>query len=184
MTDNAIEKFDPSKLMDGVKERIKATFVSLIPDEMWEQMLEKEIYVFTTGRIELKSEMARDENHNYIKDENGNYVYKYWEEKKPYTFMPIKDQWGHLTGEDDISPLQKMIREELRNKFREDLVSYLNSDKYIAVRDQYGITAISEAVNDIMVKHSADIFRNIIADFMQRGFEHMRANVAYNSGQY
>ena len=64
-----IEKFDPSKLMDGVKDRIKSTFVSLIPDGAWEAMVEKEIYVFTTGRIELKSEMARDENHNYIKDE-------------------------------------------------------------------------------------------------------------------
>lgn len=38
-----IEKFDPSKLMQGVKDRIKATFVSLIPDEQWEQMVQKEI---------------------------------------------------------------------------------------------------------------------------------------------
>ena len=30
--DNQVEKFDPSKLMDGVKDIIKATFVSLIPD--------------------------------------------------------------------------------------------------------------------------------------------------------
>ena len=39
---NEVEKFDPSKLMDGVKDRIKATFVSLIPDEQWEQMVETE----------------------------------------------------------------------------------------------------------------------------------------------
>ena len=49
-----IEKFDPSKLMDGVKDRIKSTFVSLIPDDAWEKMVEKEIYVFTTGRIEYE----------------------------------------------------------------------------------------------------------------------------------
>ena len=29
------EKFDPSKLMQGVKDRIKATFAGLIPDEQW-----------------------------------------------------------------------------------------------------------------------------------------------------
>ena len=44
MTDpKAVEKFDPSALMDGVKDRIKATFISLIPDEAWEQIVKKEI---------------------------------------------------------------------------------------------------------------------------------------------
>lgn len=38
-----IEKFDPSKLMDGVKDRIKATFVSLIPEDAWEQMVKTEV---------------------------------------------------------------------------------------------------------------------------------------------
>ena len=55
-----IEKFDPSKLMDGVKDRIKSTFVSLIPDDAWEKMVEKEIYIFMTGRIELKSKCNYD----------------------------------------------------------------------------------------------------------------------------
>lgn len=38
-----IQKFDPATLMQGVKDRIKATFVSLIPDEQWDQMVKKEI---------------------------------------------------------------------------------------------------------------------------------------------
>lgn len=42
MENQQVEKFDPSKLMDGVKDRIKATFVSLIPDEQWEQMVNAE----------------------------------------------------------------------------------------------------------------------------------------------
>lgn len=176
---NEIEKFDPSKLMDGVKDRIKATFVSLIPDEVWEKMLEKEIYFFTTGRIELKYETDFNQ-----KDENGNYVKRYWEEKKPYTMRPITDQYNRPTGEDDISPLQKIIREELHKKFREDLVSYLNSEQYTAIRDKYGFVQMSKAVDELMVKHSGDIFRKIIGDFMQRGFEEMRAQVQYQSRQY
>ncbi len=43
-----IEKFDPSKLMDGVKDRIKATFVSLIPDDQWEVMCNTEMQKFFT----------------------------------------------------------------------------------------------------------------------------------------
>jgi len=38
-----IQKFDPATLMQGVKDRIKATFVSLIPDEQWEVMVKSEI---------------------------------------------------------------------------------------------------------------------------------------------
>jgi hypothetical protein len=41
-----LQKFDPSTLMDGVRKRIKATFVSLIPDEHWEQLCQKEIDSF------------------------------------------------------------------------------------------------------------------------------------------
>lgn len=41
-----IEKFDPSKLMDGVRDRIKATFVALIPDEQWEVMCKAEMDKF------------------------------------------------------------------------------------------------------------------------------------------
>lgn len=37
-----IEKFDPAKLMQGVRDRVKATFVSLIPDDQWEQMIKTE----------------------------------------------------------------------------------------------------------------------------------------------
>lgn len=43
---NQIEKFDPSTLMQGVKDRIKATFVSLIPDDQWEIMVQKEVDAF------------------------------------------------------------------------------------------------------------------------------------------
>lgn len=44
MTD--IEKFDPSQLMQGVRDRIKATFISLIPDDKWEELVQKEIDAF------------------------------------------------------------------------------------------------------------------------------------------
>ena len=37
-----VQKFDPSTLMQGVKDRIKSEFVALIPDEQWKQMIEKE----------------------------------------------------------------------------------------------------------------------------------------------
>lgn len=41
-----VQKFDPSRLMDGVKDRIKATFVGLIQDEAWDGMVRKEVDAF------------------------------------------------------------------------------------------------------------------------------------------
>lgn len=41
-----VQKFDPATLMQGVKDRIKATFVSLIPEEQWKEMIEKEVGKF------------------------------------------------------------------------------------------------------------------------------------------
>lgn len=41
-----MEKFDPSKLMDGVRDRIKSTFISLIPDDQWDKLVQAEIHRF------------------------------------------------------------------------------------------------------------------------------------------
>ena len=61
-----IQKFDPATLMQGVKDRIKSTFVSLIPDEQWDQMCQKEIDIFFSYRPALdnwnrKTEPSRTE---------------------------------------------------------------------------------------------------------------------------
>src|SRR5688572_5792464 len=45
-----VQKFDPSTLMQGVKDRIKATFVSLIPDDQWDQMVKTEVDKFFIKR--------------------------------------------------------------------------------------------------------------------------------------
>ena len=177
--ENNIERFDPSKLMDGVKDRIKATFVSLIPDEAWDSMLEKEIYIFTTGRIV----QHHDANWN-VKDENGHPTYMDWEERIPYSQNPKVDQWGHKTGSDDISPLQQMIREELRKKFHEDLVNYLNGNEYAAFRDNYGIVKISETIEKVIVENSGAIFKSVIGEFIQRGFENLRYQISQQGGNY
>ena len=56
-----IEKFDPSTLMQGVKDRIKATFVSLIPDTKWEEMVEAEVDAFFN--VEQKITIAEKAKH-------------------------------------------------------------------------------------------------------------------------
>lgn len=155
-----MEKFDPARLMDGVKDRIKATFVSLIPDDAWEKMVEKELYVFTEGKIEV--------HHDYIgRGENGENKYADWEERIPYS------QKG-----DDISPLQKMIRSMLEERFKKDLADYLASPEYQHLWSGYGKPEASKAVEEILVKNADDILHNILAGMMQAGFDRMRSNIS------
>ena len=162
--ENQIEKFDPSKLMDGVRDRIKATFVSLIPDDAWNSMVEKELYVFTTGKI--------IQHHDYShRDENGEYVYKDWEERVPY------NAGGYLDGNKDTSPLCQMIRDELREKFKEDLQKYLHGEEYQSAFEHYGAPAISKAVEEILVKNTDTVFQHFMATMMQQAFISMRESI-------
>ena len=170
--ENQIEKFDPSKLMDGVRDRIKATFVSLIPDDAWNSMVEKELYVFTTGKIL--------QHHEYQgTDSNGNAYYRDWEERIPYDQKPITDNYGNVVkgAGDNISPLQKMIREMLEEKFRADLKAYLESEEYQGLWSGYGLPNISKALEEILIKNSGIIFQNMIASMMQSGFDFMKNNI-------
>ena len=170
--ENQIEKFDPSKLMDGVKDRIKATFVSLIPDNAWSDMVEKELYIFTTGKI--------INHHDYMgSDSEGHPIYSDWEERKPYDQEPIKDQYGKVIkgAGDNISPLQKMIRDMLEEKFRQDLHTYLDSEEYKGLWTGYGLPEISKTLEEILIKNSGIIFQNMIAGMLQSGFNFMRDNI-------
>ena len=167
-----IEKFDPSKLMDGVRDRIKATFVSLIPDDAWNNMVEKEIYIFTTGRIVPHHERQGIDN-------EGNTIYKDWEERIPYDQSPITDQWGNIKkgAGNDISPLQKMIHEMLEEKFRADLKAYMESEEYKGIWVGYGHPVASKAIEEILVANADTIFHNMIAGMLQSGFDFMKNNI-------
>ena len=41
-----VVQYDPSKLMEMVRDKIRATYVSMIPEEQWTQMVKKEIDAF------------------------------------------------------------------------------------------------------------------------------------------
>lgn len=176
--ENEIEKFDPSKLMDGVKDRIKATFVSLIPDDAWEKMIEKEIYIFTEGRItyDRKTDWGTT-------DENGNHPIITEEIRTPYSGKLTKDNWSGKE-EYDISPLQKMIRDALREKFAEDVKAFLDGDDYKTFFDEHGNEKVKKTLEDMLVKNAGSIFVNIISGMMQRGIEQMKYNISNNGSNY
>lgn len=46
MAETQVATYDPAKLMDAVRDRIKAEFVGLIPEETWKQMVQTEVKRF------------------------------------------------------------------------------------------------------------------------------------------
>lgn len=167
-----VEKFDPSRLMEGVKDRIKSTFVSLIPDEIWNQMVEKEIYIFTTGKIIPRHEIDYSQ-----RDEDGNYVYRNWEERIPYSDTDVYDNFGNLKKSAEVAPLRKMIREELEKKFRKQLIEYIDGEEFQAHYNQYGKPEIGRAIKKILVDNADTIFFSFMEVMIQSAFNDMRNRI-------
>lgn len=78
-----VQKFDPATLMQGVKDRIKSTFVSLIPEEQWKEMIEKEV-----GKFFREYEL-RQYNTRYVSDFSVlvNYLLKEEAEKRMKEYL-------------------------------------------------------------------------------------------------
>lgn len=64
-TDKAVTKFDPARLMDAVRDRIKAEFVALIPEDAWHKLIDGIVVEFMVKGLkelvieELKKEVGK-----------------------------------------------------------------------------------------------------------------------------
>lgn len=110
-----IEKFKPENIMQTVKDRIKATFVSLIPDEKWNEMVKNEI-------------------DDFFKEKEISY---------------------HRTYK---SNFQQLVREEISAECKKRIVEYLGGKEFAVVWKSNGQLAVSDAVQEILIKNSSKIF--------------------------
>lgn len=122
--ENQVQNFDPSALMQGVKDRIKATFVSLVPDDRWDEMVKQEIDAFFTPQKLQFSERDKYKDGTWhttkfavMETEMSPFRFLVWEEctKKCQQFLSEKiqkeifeDSYG---GYDQKEELKKIIVE-------------------------------------------------------------------------
>ncbi len=88
-----IKKFDPNAAMASVKEKIKDSFVSLIPDEQWNDMVKKEIDSYFAMKEEGYGERGRSssftkEVHSCLQDEVRSRV-------KDYLLQNFNSVWSN-----------------------------------------------------------------------------------------
>lgn len=142
---NQVEKFDPAKLMEGVKDRIKATFVSLIPDDKWDEMVQKEINDF----FNATSKLAIAERYK---------TGSYWEK--------------YLVVEADQSPFRALVWAECMNKAASIVKEKITTEYLTKISDTEFDTndEMKKLIEDALPKATQQFFANM-ADQMLIGME-------------
>lgn len=63
------KKYDPRDLIQMVKDRVKAEYVSMIPDDQWEQMIQREVDEFFQVRNQGYDQRRCSDFQNIVREE-------------------------------------------------------------------------------------------------------------------
>jgi hypothetical protein len=124
-----VTKFTPESLRDKIADRIRVSFVDLIPEDSWRLLVEEQIRHFTTG----------------------------------------SRQWN----DQGASPLQAMIRDEIKERFKTKIKEYLDSPemqtRWFHADGTYGPgAAIEEILAGLVPQIIVAQYRSTAADIIQR----------------
>jgi hypothetical protein len=126
--ETTIEKYDPSKLMEMVRDRIRATYVSLIPEEQWAQMVKKEIDSFfaeknisydSRGIISDFKTVVYSELEKKTREEAKKYLesisHTEWNDGKYKAGEFVKQLFIEKSGEMFLSIMGSMVQNAINN---------------------------------------------------------------------
>lgn len=149
-----LEKFDPSTLMQGVKDRIKATFVSLIPDPQWDQIVQKEIDAFFAPQ-KFTRELIKQRN--YVYTGSGDlWIIKTQGDQSPFQAMV----WDFCIDATVIS-LKKIITQE----YFDEKVGGLDFDKNSKLAEVVA-AAIPSAITNFFTSFAEKQMSNLKNDLI------------------
>jgi len=160
-----IEKFDPSQLMQGVKDRIKATFVSLIPDEQWEGMVQTEIDSFfnseTKTLFTLKEESPNSHWGSNVSQKK--YSFEFTGEMSPFRQMV----YMFCVGETNAALNNEMTKQYFTSEFDENTGENINTKMREVIKESLP-GAINKFFTDILLNvmsNNAFMMQNALINF-------------------
>ena len=132
---DAVVKFDPNKLMEMVRDKIRATYVDMIPDEQWHTLVQKEVdafFVVTSSQDcrgdqskwsskfqqvvwEVLTERAKEEVKNHLsslKGHGGDYVFGQY---KPALNAQIQEMIVNNAGSIMMDIMAQSVQNMLNN---------------------------------------------------------------------
>jgi hypothetical protein len=137
-----IAKFDQASLMQNVRERIKATFVGLIPDEEWEALVRKEVDAFLNEKASLTFHAYEEQKHGW-----------YARPEKPAQIKSI-----------DLSPFRAMVWQECAARLQKALGEALNDELFVGHCHPTKLTEEAERIiKESGAAIAADFFSRIIS---------------------
>jgi hypothetical protein len=167
MSDNEVSKFDPSKLMDGVRERIKATFVGLIPDEEWEILVKKEVDAFFSEEL------------IYV-DFNQLYNQALLKRKQNYNSYDLKKEVDLRVGG---SMFRQIIWNYCRDKTLQVMTDKVISD-YLTDSYENGKQSISEEMKKVIENAAPGALLKIIESISKVQMDMMSVNLRNQLQQF
>lgn len=83
MSENSeVTKYDPSRLMDAVRDRIRSEFIGLIPQEQWSAMVRREIDEYfllrSTGYQQTNTTAFREDVRRILRERLANELKNYF----------------------------------------------------------------------------------------------------------
>lgn len=123
-----IEKFDPSKFTESVKNRIKETFVGMIPEDEWQGLVEKEVKAFFDQpvKMEITKESAPPvggawygSNYFVATSEQTPFRAIVWEYCKEMTYETLKERINKEFFNNTWSPSEEDLSEKMREFIKE-----------------------------------------------------------------
>lgn len=153
MNNNTPVVFNQNDLMQNVKDRIKATFVGLIPDSEWEALVTKEVEAF------MKTE-ANLEFYHYQKP-NTNF----------YGGSPEKSAHVMAGG---MTPMRALIWQECASRLREELKKQLLEFSFI--EDSYS-GEFSEEMKRVIGEVGPAVAANFFTTLIQNYGQHLKNEI-------
>lgn len=158
MDTELLEKFDPSKLMEGVKDRIKSTFVSLIPDDKWEEMVDKEIKSFFEDKVSLEITKEQERRSDSFWEKDSFFITK--TEQSPFQALV----WRHCVEQTQVLLRKKFTTEYFEENYTPDTKEMKEGLKEVLV--EIGPTLISKYLSDL----SNSAIQSQLVNFSQNGY--------------
>lgn len=131
--EKAVAPYDPDKLMDSVKARIRSEFASLIPDDAWKALVKKSVDGFFERKRGYHGEEASEFDRlvsNLVHEEVRNRMAKYfqtpewtvnWDSEQGKKMMSeavekiIKDNVGEIVARTLGSAIQSVVTQMASN---------------------------------------------------------------------
>lgn len=103
------KEFNPNDALDAIKDRIKDVYISLIPEEQWNEMVKKEVHKYFEKNLEVNNGYGnrQDKTSSFANDVHSVLSAETKERTKKY----LQDNFNHLWSDNGVPKCNQMVED-------------------------------------------------------------------------